>query len=111
MQEDTWQTVVITVVVTILSTVIANQLSKSQAVERLGQVTGTVITRVTKFLLRFGISIFAIAWSIWILISFGSSDKPIERWEIIGVVYFSFIIYLNLGFLASEVMDALSRRR
>ncbi|MBA1192836.1 hypothetical protein G7007_08180 [Pseudomonas entomophila] len=111
MQEETWQTVIITVFVTIISTVIANQISKSQVVERLGQVTGTVITRVTKFFLRFGLSIFAIAWPIWVVIDFGSSEKPIERWEIIGVIYFCFIIYLNLRFLASEVMDALSRRK
>ena len=103
MPNDTLMTIIITTVVTIIATVIANQLSKSTAIERISQLMGNMTANIAKFMARFGVSAGFIFWTAWIWISFGLSEEPIKRLEVLELIYFS---ALGFWFVQDLLRDA-----
>ncbi|MHC8404316.1 hypothetical protein [Pseudomonas sp. TMB3-21] len=107
MPNDTLITIITTTVVTIIATVIANQLSKSAAIEFITQLTGSIMANIARFMARFGVSLGFISWTIWTWFSFGASEKPIERIEVLELVYFS-----GLGFwFIQDLIRDLTRKK
>jgi len=103
MPDDTLTTIITTTAVTIVATVIANQLSKSSAVERISQLTGKMSAKIAKFIMRFGVNIGILMWCAWVMISFGLKTQPIERFEILGLIYFSFMAAWFVGDTLAEI--------
>ncbi|MBV4500387.1 hypothetical protein [Pseudomonas shirazensis] len=89
MPQDTLITIITTTVVTIIATVIANQICKSAALERMSQLTGKMIANVAQFMAEFGVNIGFIFWTTYIWTAFGLSDQPIQRLEVLQLIYFS----------------------
>lgn len=108
MPNDTLITIITTTAVTIIATVIANQLSKSSAIERISQLTGNITANIAKFMARFGVSVGFIFWTAWIWISFGLSEQPIKRLEVLELIYFS---ALGFWFLQDLLRDAVKSSR
>lgn len=107
MPNDTLTTIITTTVVTIIATVIANQLSKSVAIERISQLMGNIIANIAKFMARFGVSLGFIFWTIWTWFSFGASSKPIDRIEVLELVYFS---GLGFWFIQDLIRDLTTKK-
>lgn len=111
MPNDTLITIITTTAVTIIATVIANQLSKSAAIERISQLTGNMTANVAKFMARFGVSIGFIFWTLWIWASFGFSTKPIERTEVLQLLYFTLLGSWFIQDLLRELSPSSRRKR
>ncbi|MFK3945638.1 hypothetical protein [Pseudomonas fulva] len=108
MPNDTLITIITTTVVTIIATVIANQLSKSSAIERISQLTGNITANIAKFMARFGVSAGFIFWTAYIWVSFGLSEQPIKRLEVLELIYFS---ALGFWFVQDIIRDIASGNR
>ncbi|WP_124371230.1 hypothetical protein [Pseudomonas sp. R2-7-07] len=104
-------TIITTTVVTIIATVIANQLSKSAAIDRISQLTGNMTANVARFMAKFGVSIGFISWTLWIWASFGFSTKPIERTEVLELLYFTLLGSWFLQDLLRELSPSIRKNR
>jgi len=68
------------------------------------------LNQVVQLSIRFGVSIGFTLWTLWIWLSFALSDEPIERYEILELIYFSVCGFWFIQHLIQEATLSIADR-
>lgn len=107
MPNDLW----ITMLVTIIAGVTAHQINQSALVETISKNTGKLIRILIRVIARFGIGVLVMFFCLSKVLAFGLNIDPINRWEILEVIYYAFLGFEFLKFLLKDIGDVKSGKR